>query len=130
LLLPPPTAANGNKVADHVPSLVAKLWHFPTVSTAGNTETELKRFLKQEFALGDSTALVLELLSKVRHTVTYRKIEVAPFLIRMKSLPRVSGAKAMRLDAILREPISNLTRKVSQAAIKKLVSEQKNPQRR
>ena len=129
LLLPPPTAANGNKADDHVPSLVAKLWHFPTLSTAGNTETELKRFLKQEFALRDSTALVLERLTQVRHTVTYRKIELAPFLIRMKSLPRISGAKAMRLDAILREPISNLTRKVAQAAIKKLASEQKTDQR-
>jgi A/G-specific adenine glycosylase len=129
LLLPPPTAANGNKADDHVPSLVAKLWHFPTLSTAGNTETELKRFLKQEFALRDSTTLVLELLTKVRHTVTYRKLEVAPFLIRIKSLPRISGTKAMRLDAILREPISNLTRKVAQAAIKKLASEQKTDQR-
>jgi len=125
LLLPPPTAANGNKADDHVPSLVAKLWHFPTVSTAGNTETELKQFLKQEFALRDSTTLLLEPLTKVRHTVTYRKIEVAPFLIRMKNLPRISGAKAMRLDAIMREPISNLTRKVAQSAIKKLASEQK-----
>jgi A/G-specific adenine glycosylase len=129
LLLPPPAAANGNTADDHVPSLVAKLWHFPTVSTAGNTETELKRFLKQEFALRDSTTLVLELLTEVRHAVTYRKIEVAPFLIRMKSLPRISGAKALRLDTILREPISNLTRKVAQAATKKLASEQKTDQR-
>jgi A/G-specific adenine glycosylase len=129
LLLPPPTAANRNKADDHVPSLVAKLWHFPTVSTAGNTETELKRFLKQQLALWDSTTLVLELLTKVRHTVTYRKIEVAPFLIRMKSLPRISGAKAMRLEAILREPISNLTRKVAQATIKKLACEEKTGRR-
>lgn len=125
LLLPPPTSANGNKDDDHVPSLVAKLWHIPIVSTAGNTETELKRFMKQEFVLRDSTPLVLEPLAKVRHTVTYRRIEVAPFLIRMKSLPRISGARALRLDAILQEPISNLTRKVAQAAIKKLASEPK-----
>ena len=129
LLLSPPTAENGNKADDHVPSLVAKLWHFPTVSTEGKTETELKRFLKQEFALRDSTHLVLEPLGKVRHTVTYRKIEVAPFLIRTKSLPRISGAKAMKLKAILGEPISNLTRKVAQAAIKKLGVEQETDQR-
>ena len=129
LLLPPPTAANVNQADDHVPSLVAKLWHFPTVSTAGNTETELKRFLKQQPALRDSTTLVFEPLTKVRHTVTYRKIEVAPFLIRMRSLPRISGAKAMRLEAILREPISNLTRKVAQATIKKLASGETTDQR-
>jgi A/G-specific adenine glycosylase len=129
LLLPPPQMANENKADDHIPSLVAKLWHFPTISTAGNTESELKRFLKQEFALRNSTPLVFEPLSKVRHTVTYRKIEVAPFLIRIKSLPQISGATALRLDAILREPISNLTRKVAQAATQKLASEQKTDQR-
>lgn len=129
LLLPPPTAANRNRADDHVPSLVAKLWHFPTLSTVGNAETALKQFLKQEFTLRDATLLVFEPLVKVRHTVTYRKIEVAPFLIRMGSLPRISGAKALPLDAILREPISNLTRKVAQAAIKKLASEQKTDQR-
>jgi len=85
--------------------------------------------LKQEFALPDSTPLVFEPLSKVRHTVTYRKIEVAPFLIRMKSLPRIPGASALRLDAILREAISNLTRKVAQAAKKKLATEQKADRR-
>ena len=129
LLLPPPKVASGNKADDHVPSLVANLWHFPTVSTAGNAETELKQFMKQEFTLRDSSPLALEPLRKVRHTVTYRKIEVAPFLIRLKSLPRFSGAKALPLDAILREPISNLTRKVAQAAITKLASEQKTDQR-
>jgi len=129
LLLPPPTGAGGNKADDHVPSLVAKLWHFPTLPTAGDMETELRRFLKQAFAVQDSASVLLEPLAKVRHTVTYRKIEVAPVLIRMKVLPRFSRAKTLRLEAILREAISNLTRKVAQAAIKKLALEQETDQR-
>jgi len=47
----------------------------------------------------------------------------------MKSLPRIPGASALRLDAILREAISNLTRKVAQAAKKKLATEQKADRR-
>jgi A/G-specific adenine glycosylase len=122
LLLAPPAGSNGNKADDHVPSLLAKLWHFPTVSTTGNAETALKSYLIQEFALNGPLPLTLDPLKNVRHTVTYRKIEIAPFLIRMKTLPRVSAAKAMELDAILAEPISNLTRKVARAAINQLAS--------
>src|SRR4030095_13003027 len=55
LLLPPPAGSNGNKAEDHVPSLVAKLWHFPTVSDSGNAESVLKKFLRGEFALQGST---------------------------------------------------------------------------
>jgi A/G-specific adenine glycosylase len=123
LLLPPPAGSNGNKAEDHVPSLVAKLWHFPTVSDSGNAESVLKKFLMGEFALKGSTLLAFEPLEKVRHTVTYRKIEVVPFLVRIKTLPTVSGAKAMQLDTILQEPISNLTRKVARAAVKWLAPE-------
>ena len=106
-----------------MPSLVAKLWHFPTVSTTGNAEAALRQFLVQEFALQSSSSLAFDALKTVRHTVTYRKIEVAPFLIRMKALPRISRAKTMVLDRILAEPISNLTRKVARAAIEQLGSE-------
>ena len=61
-----------------------------------------------------------EPLATVRHTVTYRKIELAPFLIRVKKLPSVSGGKAIELNEILEQPISNLTRKVARAALKRL----------
>ena len=123
LLLAPPARSIGKKTDDHVPSLVAKLWHFPTVSTTGNAEAALRQFLVQEFALQSSSSLAFDALKTVRHTVTYRKIEVAPFLIRMKALPRISRAKTMVLDRILAEPISNLTRKVARAAIEQLGSE-------
>src|SRR5262249_25073637 len=36
LLLPPPSIKNPNALADHIPTLVANLWHFPTVSANGN----------------------------------------------------------------------------------------------
>ena len=123
LLLGPPAIANRNKVDDHIPSLVAKLWHFPTVSSEGDTEGSMKKFLKQEFGLKSFEKWPIAALRRVRHTVTYRKIEVAPFLIRVSALPKLAGAKVMKLDAVVAEPISNLTRKVAQVAIGSLAGE-------
>jgi A/G-specific adenine glycosylase len=117
LLLPPPTVAVGRKADDHVPSLVAKLWHFPTVSSHGNPEAALQEFLTTSLRLENSKVLRLEALGRLRHTVTYRRITVTPVLVRTKTVPRIAGAKQTALDQIPDLPISNLTRKVARAAI-------------
>ena len=117
LLLPPPTVSAGRKADDHVPSLVAKLWHFPTVSSNGDPEAALKEFLASSLPPEPSQVLRLEALGRVRHTVTYRRITVTPVLVRTKTVPRIAGAKQMALDEIPDLPISNLTRKVARAAI-------------
>jgi len=54
---------------------------------------------------------------KVRHTVTYRAITVLPFLIDVKKLPLITGAKQVPLRDISSLPVSNLTRKVARAAL-------------
>jgi A/G-specific adenine glycosylase len=118
LLLPPPTVSGRRVADDHVPALVAKLWHFPTVSVRGDAETALQEFLSRESRRAKSWKL--ERLDSVRHTVSYRNITVAPFLIRVKVLPRISGAKQTGLDAVTSQPISNLTRKVARSAVKRL----------
>ena len=59
-------------------------------------------------------------LDKVRHTVTYRLISVFPFLVRLKRLPKIPGAKRLTLEHALALPISNLTRKIALAAVKHL----------
>jgi A/G-specific adenine glycosylase len=123
LLLPPPSGSKENRADDHVPSLVAKLWHFPTTLANGHGISALRRLLTRQFKLKDLTTRAWEPLSKVKHTVTYRKIEVAPFLIRVQNLPNASGRKAIELRAILEQPISNLTRKVARAALKKVESD-------
>jgi A/G-specific adenine glycosylase len=116
LLLPPPLSA-GRKADDHVPSLVAKLWHFPTVSSRGNPEAALQEFLAASLPPENSEVLRLEALGRVRHTVTYRRITVTPVLVRTKTVPLIAGAKQMALDEIPDLPISNLTRKVARAAL-------------
>ena len=54
---------------------------------------------------------------KVRHAVTYRAITLLPFLINVRKLPRVPGARKVPLDNIFSLPVSNLTRKVARAAL-------------
>ena len=80
LLLPPPTGSQKSKADDHVPSLVAKLWHFPTVPAGGNPEDTLREFLAANLQKTAAT-LQLEALAKVRHSVTYRRITVTPFAL-------------------------------------------------
>ena len=123
LLLLPPAGSHQSGADDHVPSLVANLWHFPTTPANGDVATAVRQLLSQQLQVRNWTALKCEPLAKVRHTVTYRKIELAPFLIRVKKLPSVSGGKAIELNEILEQPISNLTRKVARAALKRLAGD-------
>ena len=113
LLLPPPKAINKNGSADHVPTLVSRMWHFPTVSVSGDPEGSLRTFLRKTLDEAESRAWKLEPAKKVRHAVTYRAVTVLPFLILVKRLPRTAGSKLLRLDQISTLPVSNLTRKVA-----------------
>jgi A/G-specific adenine glycosylase len=120
LVLPPPTALTKNNADDHIPSLVAKLWHFPTLSAPANSSQALERLLHRELHVKSTKSIRPELLDKVRHTVTHRTISIAAYLIRVKQLPKISGAEYLPLQEIQSLPISNLTRKIARAALKHL----------
>jgi len=120
LVLPPPTALTKNNAHDHVPSLVAKLWHFPTVSAPADSEQALKQLLHRELNVRSAKSIRPELLDRVRHTVTYRTISITAYLIRVKQLPKISGSQHLPLDEIQSLPVSNLTRKIARAALKRL----------
>ena len=124
LLLPPPKKGQGTRderAADHVPTLVSKMWHFPTISVRENPEAELVRWLRQRRGKKAAT-FELEPLEKTRHAVTYRNITIFPFRIVCGKLPRVAGAKALPLDGLSSIPVSNLTRKVAATALAKTKS--------
>jgi A/G-specific adenine glycosylase len=120
LLLPPPTAPSKNNAHDHVPSLVAKLWHFPTVSAPLNSQQALEQLLHGELRIKSAKSIRPERLDTVRHTVTYRSISIAAYLIRVKRLRKSSGWQRVPLDEIQSLPISNLTRKIARNALKYL----------
>jgi A/G-specific adenine glycosylase len=117
LLLPPPKNTKEKTSADDVPTLVSRMWHFPTLSITGEPAGKLIAFL-QELIPGDrDRKWRLVPAGKVRHAVTYRAITLWPFLIEVKNLPRVSGARQAPLIDVSSLPVSNLTRKAARAAL-------------
>ena len=93
LLLPPPVAFTNSAVDDHIPSLVAKLWHFPTASAPKSVIEALRALLHHDLRIRRSKSIRPQLLEGVRHTVTYRAVTVAAYLVRVKQLPKIPGAK-------------------------------------
>jgi A/G-specific adenine glycosylase len=117
LLLPPPRNKMENKpAADDVATLVSRMWHFPTIAVRKDALTELRVYLVDVLPAKNG-ALHLEPLAKVRHAVTYRNVTVLPFRIAIAKLPRIRGAKGIRLEDFSTLPISNLTRKIARAAL-------------
>jgi A/G-specific adenine glycosylase len=117
LLLPPPKNTKEKAAADHVPTLVSKMWHFPALSVTGNLGGKLSAFLRKLTPGVQNRKWQLVPAGKVRHAVTYRAITVLLFLIEVKNLPRIPGARHVPLGDISSLPVSNLTRKVARAAL-------------
>ncbi len=105
--------------SDHS-SLFSNLWQFPAVKATRSAPERLSRYLQSAFGITAS----LEPLSPARHTVTFRRILLAPFLARVATLPAPDSAsnyspsdsRMPRLAEIERLPISNATKKIAAAA--------------
>jgi len=117
LLLPPPKNTKEKAAADHVPTLVSRMWHFPTLPVTGEPTPNLIAFLQEMIPGVQSRKWKFLPASRVRHAVTYRAITVLPFLIEVKNLPRVPGARQVPLADLSSLPVSNLTRKAARAAL-------------
>jgi A/G-specific adenine glycosylase len=117
LLLPRPKNTKEKSYADHVPTLVSKMWHFPTLSVTGEPAGKLNAFLRKLMPGAQRRNWQLVPAGKVRHAVTYRAITLLPFFINVGKLPRIPGARQVALDNISSLPVSNLTRKVARAAL-------------
>ena len=106
--------------SDHS-SLFSNLWQFPAVKGAGPAPEKLSSYLQSAFGI----SAALEPLPPARHTVTFRRILLAPFLARVAKLPAPDlaasglsgeGMRMPRLAEIERLPISNATKKIAAAA--------------
>ena len=118
LLLAPPKSTRKSAAPDDVPTLVSRMWHFPTVSVQhGQAAAALAKFAQESLFGGRKLHRELAPLRKVRHAVTYRSITLLPFRLEIEKLPQVSGAKAFPLADLSAVVISNLTRKVARAAL-------------
>jgi len=107
--------------SDHS-SLFSSLWHFPAVKSAKPSREKLARYLQSAFGI----TAALEPLPLARHTVTFRRILLAPYLVRVAKLPERKAAAAglasknvrtLRLAEIERLPISSATKKIAAAAL-------------
>jgi A/G-specific adenine glycosylase len=117
LLLPPPKNTKEKASADHVPTLVSRLWHFPTLSVTAEPGANLLAFLRKQMPGIQHRKWQLVPAGRVRHAVTYRAITLLPFLIRLRKLPPFPGARRVPLSDISGLPVSNLTRKVACSAL-------------
>ena len=122
LLLPPPKDTKEKAAADHVPTLVSRMWHFPTVSVTSEPAAALVALLRKIMPRAQSRKWQLVPAGKVRHAVTYRAITLLPFLIETRNLPFLQGSRQIPLNDISNLPVSNLTRKAARAALAAAVS--------
>jgi A/G-specific adenine glycosylase len=116
ILLPPPKKSTEKPLAGDIPTLVSKMWHFPTTAVSEDPSTDLRRHLKNVVGIKGLPSRFVA-LPKIRHAVTYRAINLLPFRVQFKKLPRIAGAKVILLKDFSSLPVSNLTRKVARAAL-------------
>jgi A/G-specific adenine glycosylase len=117
LLLPPPEASAEQKSPADVPVLLSRMWHFPTILVRTDAEAELQIFAVRNIFGKRPVRGKFQPLQRVRHAVTYRQITLQPFRLEIATLPLIPNTKILPLDNLSSVPISNLTRKVAQAAL-------------
>ena len=110
----------------HDSVLFSRLWQFPAIAAKGNSAhpasdspsdasaTELAEHLRASLGIANQPLTPLPLAA---HTVTFRKITLAPFLAHIAQLPKRPGCRALPLAKLARLPISSATQKIARAAI-------------
>jgi A/G-specific adenine glycosylase len=97
-------------------ALFSRMWQFPALEITGtDTVAALAGHLREKFGVASKGHLMP--LATARHAVTFRKIRLKPYLVRVVRLPRVLGARIVALGQIRRLPISNATKKIASSAI-------------
>lgn len=122
ILLPPPLNSESASQKENIAALVSKMWHFPTIQIRKNAVVELRKHFGVFPARKTKIAPQFEALPSARHAVTYRKILLQPFLLRIDKLPVYPGAKIVKITNLDSLPVSSLTRKVARAASEFLAS--------
>jgi A/G-specific adenine glycosylase len=99
----------------HDEVLFSRLWQFPAVEVTRAARTELEKYLRASLQVDQ---ISLEPLPQARHGVTFRNIQLLPFLARVLRLPQPPRTRIVPLSSLARLPISSATRKLAQAAWK------------
>jgi len=97
-------------------ALFSRMWQFPAVETNGaEPAMALDHHLQERYGVRLSAGH--RPLKAARHSVTFRSINLQPYLVPIARLPQIGGAQVIPLTQIRRLPISNATQKIAKAAI-------------
>lgn len=102
----------------HEGVLFSRMWQFPATGVTRDAKCELARHIGERFGI----SLALKRLEKARHSVTYRKITLLPFLAHVRRLPNVPDGRKIRLADVGGIAVSSATRKIAAAAQKTLIA--------
>jgi A/G-specific adenine glycosylase len=97
-------------------ALFSRMWQFPALETSADASSNLAQRLREKFGVKVADEQLIK-LKTARHAVTFRAIRLEPFLIRVKRLPKIEGARTPLLGRFGHLPISSATRKIASAAI-------------
>ena len=104
-------------------ALFSNLWQFPAAIVRKNARADIAEELRGIFKLKSNIhKLELQPLDAATHTVTFRRITLAPFLVRVTKLPpaRHAAQKQIALKAVLKSAVSSATRKIAALASKQI----------
>jgi A/G-specific adenine glycosylase len=113
--------------------IFSRLWQFPAVEAGRDARQALPGHLLRTVFSGPAASAArarpstlmsaatlkaaMKALPPARHTVTFRQIQLLPFLLRVRRLPPVAGARTLPLNALGGLAVSNATRKIASAAL-------------
>ncbi|MHB8485706.1 MAG: A/G-specific adenine glycosylase [Candidatus Acidiferrales bacterium] len=133
--------ARGHTLLTKIPGahdsvLFSRLWQFPAIAVTSNGNSghapggdsanhsagvrvngaanELAEHLRVSLGIPNQ---LLTPLPVAAHSVTFRKITLAPFLARVARLPKRPGCRTLPLAKLARLPVSSATQKIARAAI-------------
>jgi adenine-specific DNA glycosylase len=108
--------------------LFSNLWQFPGVVVREEAQADIAEELRRLFkSKAIARKLEMQSLDKANHTVTFRRITLAPYLIRVTKLPPADDRTKTRiaLSAVAKLAVSSATRKIAVSALKAITSSKK-----
>jgi A/G-specific adenine glycosylase len=116
----------GENASAESAALFSRLWQFPAVVVRGDAQADINEELSRLFGKKViSRNFQAQPLNVANHTVTFRRITLAPYLIRVAKLPPANDVtkKQIALSAVAKLAVSSAIRKIAALASKAI----KNP---
>jgi A/G-specific adenine glycosylase len=110
-------------------ALFSRMWQFPAVQSKSESASATAVAKHVRSTLGIAFRGKPIRLPAARHTVTFRKVRLQPFLMRIERLARAPRTRIVPLDGLGEIPVSSATRKIAAAALTANTSGTTTPER-